>query len=87
MDRSFCRDQVVVDRLAAGDEVDFGVGGVLLEQSQGLFGVGFGDIGAVEDVDEFLSGRRGLVREGGEQGGDVLRGPGQRAVAQAQVVA
>ena len=62
-------------------------GGVLLEQSQGLFGVGFGDIGAVEDVDEFLSGRRGLVREGGEQGGDVLRGPGQRAVAQAQVVA
>ena len=43
LDQSFCRDQVVVDRLAAGDEVDFGVGGVLLEQSQGLFGVGFGE--------------------------------------------
>ena len=85
--RSFRRDEVIVDRLAAGDEIDLRVGRMLPEQFQRRLRVGLLNVRAVEDVDEFLAGLRSLVRERRKKRGDLTRCSSQRAIAQPEIIA
>ena len=78
----FSGDEVVVDRLAAGEEIDLGVRGMLGKDVACGLGVGLRNVAAIEDVDESVVLRTGLLGHLCEDGGEVGRDGEQRATSQ-----
>ena len=84
---SFDRDDIVIDRLAAADQIDLGIRALAGEGVARLVRVLFIHILAVEDGDELRFAGRCLVGEPVEQRGDVAVGAEQLAVQKCQIIA
>ena len=84
---SFDGDDIVVDRLAAADEVDLGVRALVGEDVARLVRVLFRHIFAVKDGDELCPAGRGLVGKTAEQRGNITVGAVKLPVEQRKIVA
>lgn len=84
---SLCGDEVIVDRLPAGEDVDLCIGSVRTEDLRCGFRIGLGNVAAVEDIDKFLTACGDLIRHLREKLGDVAAGAEKRAADEAEIVA
>ena len=87
MRKLFCGDEVVVDGLAAAQQIHIRIGADLGEDIRSLLGVLFLHIGAVVDGDVFLALVTDLFGQGAQQHLDITAGAEQSAAVESQVVA